>query len=87
MALQDDQVQAFSDAVTAQLQQIGTSLDNIAADEANLLKQIQDLQANAGELTPDNQAKLQTIIDAATAMAQKTSGIADNVPDAAPPTP
>src|SRR5690242_21164717 len=61
LSKQDDAIKAFSDKVTAQLTTISGNLDNIAADESNLAKQIADLKANAGELTPENQAALDAI--------------------------
>lgn len=78
-----------SAATLAALAQIGTSLDNVAADEANLAKQIQDLKDQiGGGLSPDDKKALQSVLDAATAMAARTKSIADAVPDLpAPPPP
>jgi uncharacterized coiled-coil protein SlyX len=86
LSKQDDAIKAFSDKVTAQLTTISGNLDNIAADESNLAKQIADLKANAGELTPENQAALDAIAQQAADMATRTQGIADSIPDTISPT-
>lgn len=85
---------AISDALAqtqAALAEVGVALDNIAADEANLAKQIQDLkdQINNSDsvLTPADQEALNTALATAQAMSTKTKGIADSVPDAPPPPP
>ncbi len=82
------QISDFSTAVQAAFAEIGTSLDNIVADEANLAKQIQDLKdqlSAGGSLSPADAAALQTVADAAKAMSVKTKSIADAVPDLPPP--
>jgi len=81
----------FAATVQTSFQSVTAALDNIAADEANLAKQITDLQAQlsaAGTLSAADQAALDSVATAASAMAAKTQGIADNVPDlpAPPPT-
>ena len=65
LANQDQVIQAFKDAVTAQFTALSASVDtitaaqaNIAADEANILAQLQNL----GDLTPANQAVLDGIV-------------------------
>jgi hypothetical protein len=81
----------FQTAVQASFDAVTTSLDNIVTDEANLAKQISDLQAQiaagGSTLTPVDQAALDTLAANATALAAKTKGIADAVPDLpTPPT-
>ncbi len=82
------QISDFSTAVTAAFAEIGTSLDNIVADEANLAKQIQDLKDQliaGGTLSATDLAALKAVSDNATAMAAKSKSIADAVPDLPPP--
>jgi|ERR1035437_1437263 hypothetical protein len=75
----------FQATVQTQFDAIGVSLDNISADEANLAKQITDLQtqiANGGStLTSADQAALDLVVSNATSLAAKTKTTADNVPD------
>jgi hypothetical protein len=75
----------FSTVVQAQFDAVTSSLDNIVSDEANLAKQISDLQAQiaagGSTLTPEDQAALDTLAANAMALATKTKGIADSVPD------
>jgi len=81
----------FAANVSTNFSTVSAALDNIAADEKNLAKQITDLQAQlsaAGTLSAADQAALDSVATAAAAMAAKTQGIADAVPDlpAPPPT-
>lgn len=71
---------------------MGAALDNIAADEANLAKQIDvlfkqiaDLIAAGGTLGEADAEKLNVVRIAALAMAERTKSIADAVPDPPPP--
>ncbi len=79
----------FAAAVQVAFTDVTTALDNIAADEANLAKQIQDLkdQLAAAGLSPADQAALDAVLTAATAMSVKTKSIADAVPDLPAPPP
>ena len=77
---QDQTISDFKNAVQAQFDALNASLDNVAGDVANLLAQIQTLQANAGELTPANAQTLADIVTAATALATKSSNLAATVP-------
>jgi predicted nucleic acid-binding Zn-ribbon protein len=75
----------FATTVQAQFDTLNASLDNIVSDEANLAKQITDLQAQiaAGNstLNPLDQAALDSVVTNATAAAAKTAGVAAAVPD------
>ena len=80
----------FAAATQASFSAISASLDNIAADEANLAKQITDLQAQilaSGTLSAEDLASLNDVANTASAMATKTAGIAAAVPDAPAPPP
>lgn len=99
LSAQDDKIQAFVETTNANFQQVSASLDtisdgvdNIAADEKNLQQMIADLQAStAGDLSPANATKLQTIVDAQSALvtksaafAKKAQDLAASIPDVAP---
>lgn len=67
---------------------MGTALDNIATDEANLakqidalVKQIADLMAAGGTLSAADFEALSNVRNAAVAMAERTKAVADAVPD------
>ena len=64
---------------------VNASLDNIVTDEANLAKQISDLQAqiaaSTSTLTPEDQAALDLIVVNAAALAAHTKSVAEAVPD------
>lgn len=71
---------------------MAAALDNIAADEASLatqidalVKQVGDLIAAGGTLSAADFEALSVVRNAAVAMAEKTKGIADAVPDPVPP--
>ena len=78
-------ITVFADKVNGILVGIGTSLDNISTDEANLSKQITDLKAqiaaSSSNLTAADQAALDLVDSNSTAMAGRTATIASNVPD------
>lgn len=81
----------FVTATQAAFAQINTALDNIAADEVNLAKMIQDLKdqlaASQTALSPADQLALDTVLATATSMAARSQAIAEAVPDLpAPPT-
>lgn len=85
---------AFDDFVTqtnAALDTVKSNLDNIAADEANLNQQIQDLKAQltaGGVLTQEQFNSLTAIAAKAQSMATNSGTIAANVADLpAPPPP
>lgn len=75
----------FAAAVQIQFDVVNTALDNIAVDETNLAKQIQDLKdqiaVGGSVLTPEDQAALNLVVTNATALATKTKTTADAVPD------
>jgi SMC interacting uncharacterized protein involved in chromosome segregation len=90
MSKVDDKITAFVTSVNDSFTQLGTSLDNISADEANLAKQIADLQAQIAndpnsDLSPESQAKLDAVQTAAASMAVRTKTLADSVPDSVTP--
>ncbi len=89
LAALDDKLKAFADSANAALAQANSSLDNIVADEANLSKQIEDLKALLGsaDLTPEQQALLDSVSTAASSMAARTKAMADAVPDTVAPPP
>lgn len=71
---------------------MSAALANIAADEANLAKQIDalvkqvaDLVAAGGTVSAADLEALSVVRNAAVDMAARTKGIADAVPDPAPP--
>ncbi len=81
-------IDSFITRVNTSLQQLGDALTNIAADEANLAsqiavltQQIADLVANGGTIGAEDLEKLTILANAAQAMADRTKGIADSVPD------
>lgn len=77
----------FVAAVNAAFATVNTSLDNIVADEANLLQQIKDLGTKITGLDPDEQTALDTVVKSATDLVARTQATADAVPDAPPPPP
>lgn len=83
MSKQDDASQAFQDQANAKLADLGKALDNISADEAKILADLQAVNASA-ELTPDNQAKLDAVLASLTDRVAKTQAIADSLPDVSP---
>lgn len=83
----DVKIAEFETKVTAQLVAIGKTQDNIAADEAKLVKDVAELKATATELSPGNQAKLDGILDRLTAVAARNQQLADSLPDEVPAIP
>lgn len=75
----------FAATANAALAQANAGLDNIVTDEAGLAKSIQDLKdqiaAGGSNLTPADQAALDSVAATATALAARTKGVADSVPD------
>lgn len=77
MSKQDDAINALQTAFDGFKTDISASLDNISADEANILAQLNALDG----LSPANQAKVDQIVADMGALATKTKGIADSIPD------
>jgi hypothetical protein len=84
-------ISEFATKANAAFTTVNAALDNIVADEAALAKQISDLQAQiaAGNsvLTPEDQAALDGVVTAGTALAAKVQSIADAIPDLPAPPP
>ncbi len=74
---QDEAIAAFQAASAAEFANLDTALDNIAADEKKILDQLQTL----GQLSPENQGKLDNAITALKARVAKTQALADSIPD------
>lgn len=77
------QLSEFSDRVETQFTAIGESVDGLVAsiggldrDVGSLKAQIADLQNSTGGVTPEDQARLDKIEAALTALAGKTSAVA-----------
>jgi methyl-accepting chemotaxis protein len=102
----DDEIKAFATSANtalsdtaASLKGVATNIQNIAADEANLLDQIKQLNASIGtaDLSQESKDLLAGVLQQATdnaanlkATADATKTLADSVPDAVPapvPTP
>ncbi len=81
----DDFVTASTSANTA----LASALDNVIADQANLLQQIVDLknQIGTGTLSPAQEQQLDSIIASQTAVVNKATALAAQVPDLPPPPP
>ena len=80
-------ITAFKTQVDAAFASITDSLNNIAADEATLSQQIQDLKAQleaGGNLSTEDQAALDAVAQSASDLAAKTKQIADTIPEAPP---
>ncbi len=84
----------FDDFVTASTAANGAlsaALDNIVADEANVLQQLQDLKNQVGQgtgtLTPAQEASLDAAITQLNASVTKAQSIASSIPDLPPPPP
>jgi len=84
MANQTEKIDAFQVSVSDQLTAVNTALDamstsqaDIAADEKALLDKIVELQNTAGDLTPENQAKLDAIVASAQSLSAKSQAQAD----------
>ncbi len=81
-----EQIDTLAAEFTTAFTEISTALDNIATDEAALAAQITDLVAQLATagLNAADFDKLVTVRNAATALAVRTKGIADAVPDVPP---
>lgn len=114
MALQDEKITQFETDMKGKLTAIGTSLDgqaaslthiadaqaNIAADEKNILAELEALRAGS-DLSPENVSKLNGLIEMVTASSTKAEAnatalsdaaaslqtLADTLPDTQPPPP
>ena len=71
----------FKDKVDAAFTTVNANLDNIVGDVANLNKQIQDLKAQLGSLSPADQAALDAVAAEAQAVVDRTKTVADATPD------
>lgn len=83
-----EQIDSFVARVNQSLSDMGTALTNIAADEASLAaqitaltQQITDITTAGGTIGADDLDKLAVLANAAQAMADRTKGIAESVPD------
>ena len=81
-------IQEFADRVETKFGEVGASVDalltsvsGIDTDVKALKKQIADLQASPGGITPDDQARLDKIEAAIGSLAQKTAVAAQAVKD------
>ena len=83
MSKQDDSITALAAAFETIKGNMSTSLDNISADEAAILAKLNGLD----DLTPANQAKVDSITADFTTLAAKTQAIADSIPDTVVPVP
>ncbi len=92
VAKMSEQIDGLVTDFTKAFADMGAALDNIAADEANLAKQITALQtqieamiAAGGTLGEADFEALNQVRIAAVNMAARTKAIADAVPDPVPP--
>lgn len=76
----------FADAVDAHNAAVDTAIQGLSDDIANLNKQIQDLQNSAGQITPEDQARLDAIQARSQTVAEKLAALDALTPPAAPPT-
>jgi hypothetical protein len=67
--------------IKASLDTVGTGLDNIVADETKQAQMIADLQAQLAAGNPITPEDLQALADQAAALAARTQGVADAIPD------
>ena len=75
----------FATAVQANFDKLSTDLDNLAKGIADLDTLIQNLQNSPGTLGPSDQAALDKIVAASSALVTKTEAISTAPP--VPPTP
>lgn len=75
----------FSADVNVAFDKIGTAVDGLTGDVAQLKKQIEDLQNSPGTLTPEDQAALDAIQTRANAVAEKLSALDALTEPPAPP--
>lgn len=82
----NQQIADFVQAVQTAFDTVNTNLDNIVADEANLLAEIQAFKDRGDSLSPEAQAALDSLVTNAQSLVSRTKSAADSVPDApAPP--
>ncbi len=77
----------FADAVDAHNTAVDTAISGLTDDIANLNKQISDLQNSAGQITPEDQARLDAIQARSQTVADKLAALDALTPPVAPPTP
>jgi peptidoglycan hydrolase CwlO-like protein len=75
----------FAATVNQQFTDIGTSVDGLTADVAQLKAKIDELQNNPGPISPADQALLDDIQNKANAVSQKLKALDDaTAPDEVP---
>ena len=79
MSAADTKITQFKAAVDAKFAVLSASLDNIAADEANILAQLKAIPP--ADLSPESQASLAAVVTQLTAMADRSQALADSIPD------
>ncbi len=77
-------IDTFVTSVGNAFNEVTSSLENLSGDVQNLNKQIQDLQAQLGNLSPEDQAKLDSVVTSASALASRAKTLADQTPDLPP---
>lgn len=83
MSQQDEKIAAFEAAANTKLAALGAAIGNISADEAKILADLQVINTNQ-ELTPENQAKLDAVLDSLSTAVDKSQALADSLPDGPP---
>ena len=78
-------IKEFSEKVTTAFDEIGASVDGVAADVTALKAKIDELQNSPGSITPEDQALLDQIQAKATDVANKVKSLDDATEN--PPTP
>jgi hypothetical protein len=84
MAAQDEKIDAFKAATDKKLAALGVAIDNISADEAEILRKLTEINANQ-DLTPENQAKLDAVLASLDSAVTKSQALADSLPDVVVP--
>jgi hypothetical protein len=79
MSLADDKITQFKADVDAKFAVLSGALDNIAADEARILAQLQTIPP--ADLSPESQSTLAAVVTQLTAMADRSQTLADSIPD------
>lgn len=77
----------FAAKVNAFNDRIDTAITDLQGDVENLQKQIADLQASSGAITPEDQALLDAIQNRASTVADKLDALDALTPPVAPPEP
>lgn len=77
-------IQQFADRMTEHNVKVDTAVDGLTADVAELGKQIADLQASAGKITPEDQALLDGIEAKHAAVSQKLEALDALTPPVVP---